>query len=74
MVDDKSVWCYTIGIVIDKEKQMIAPSNYYSIYCKVTGLITAKGSKKAMLRIIKKNRGVYQLAITSRPVGSIFGA
>ena len=52
---------------------MIPKSDYYSIVCKATGLVTAKGSKKAMLRIIKANRGVYTLAITSRPVGAIFG-
>jgi hypothetical protein len=48
-------------------------STYYSVYCKATGLITAKGSKKTMLRIIKANPGVYQLAITSRPIGAVFG-
>ena len=53
---------------------MIPKSDYYSIVCKVTGLVTAKGSKKAMLRIIKANRGVYFLALTSRPIGAIFGA
>ena len=53
---------------------MITASTYYSVYCKATGLITAKGSKKAMVRIIKANPGVYQLAITSRPIGAVFGA
>ena len=53
---------------------MIKPSTYYSIVCKATGLVTEKGSKKAMLRIIKANRGVYFLALTSRPIGAIFGA
>jgi hypothetical protein len=53
---------------------MIPASTYYSVYCKATGLITAKGSKKAMLRIIKANPGVYQLALTSRPIGAVFGA
>jgi len=52
---------------------MITASTYYSVYYKATGLITAKGSKKAMLRIIKANPGVYQLAITSRPIGAVFG-
>jgi hypothetical protein len=52
---------------------MITASTYYSVYCKATGLITAKGSKKAMMRIIKANPGVYQLAITSRPIGAVFG-
>jgi len=51
---------------------MIKPSNYYSVVEKATNLVAAKGSKKAMLRIIKANRGVYQLAITSRPVGAKF--
>ena len=51
---------------------MIPKSTYYSIVCKATGLVTAKGSKKAMLRIIKANRGVYTLAITSRPVGAVY--
>jgi hypothetical protein len=48
-------------------------STYYSVYCKATGLITAKGNKKEMVRIIKANPGVYQLAITSRPIGAVFG-
>jgi hypothetical protein len=52
--------------------KMISKSTYYSIVCKATGLVTEKGSKKAMLRIIKANRGVYFLALTSRPIGSIF--
>ena len=52
--------------------KMIPKSDYYSIVCKATGLVTEKGSKKAMLRIIKANRGVYFLALTSRPVGAIF--
>lgn len=51
---------------------MIPKSEYYSIVCKATGLITAKGSKKAMLRIIKANRGTYTLVLTSRPIGAIF--
>ena len=51
---------------------MIKPSTYYSIVCKATGLVTEKGSKKAMLKIIKENRGVYTLVLTSRPIGSIF--
>ena len=53
--------------------KMIPKSTYYSIVCKATGLVTEKGSKKAMLRIIKANRGVYTLAITSRPIGAVFG-
>ena len=52
---------------------MIKPSNYYAIVEKATNLVAAKGSKKAMLRIIKANPGVYQLAITSRPIGAVFG-
>jgi len=51
---------------------MIPKSDYYSIVCNSTGLITAKGSKKAMMRIIKANRGVYTLALTSRPIGAVF--
>jgi hypothetical protein len=51
---------------------MIKPSNYYAIVEKATNLVAAKGTKKAMLQIIKANRGVYQLAITSRPVGAKF--
>lgn len=51
---------------------MIKPSNYYAIVEKATNLVAARGSKKAMLRIIKANRGVYTLAITSRPVGAKF--
>ena len=51
---------------------MIKPSTYYSLVCKATGLITEKGSKKAMLRIVKANRGVYFLALTSRPIGAIY--
>ena len=53
---------------------MIKPSTYYSIVCKATGLVTEKGSKKAMMRIIKASPGVYFLALTSRPIGAIFGA
>ena len=52
--------------------KMIPKSTYYSIVCKATGLVTEKGSKKAMLRIIKANRGVYTLALTSRPIGAVF--
>ena len=55
-----------------KGSKMIKPSNYYAVVEKATNLVAAKGSKKAMLRIIKANRGVYTLAITSRPVGAKF--
>ena len=55
------------------DDKMIPKSTYYSIVCKATGLVTAKGSKKAMMKIIKANRGVYTLALTSRPVGAVFG-
>ena len=54
--------------------KMIPKSEYYSIVCKATGLVTEKGSKKAMMRIIKASPGVYFLALTSRPIGAIFGA
>jgi len=47
-------------------------STYYSLVCKVTGLISFKGSKKVMLRKMKSAPGVYFIAITSRPVGAIF--
>jgi len=50
---------------------MIKSSTYYSIVCKATGLITEKGSKKAMLKVMKANPGVYFLALTSRPIGAI---
>lgn len=51
---------------------MIKSSTYYSIVCKATGLITEKGSKKAMLKVMKTSPGVYFLALTSRPIGAIF--
>ena len=53
---------------------MIPKSDYYSIVCKATGLVTAKGSKKALMKIMKASPGVYFLALTSRPIGAIFGA
>jgi hypothetical protein len=53
---------------------MIKPSTYYSIVCKATGLVTEKGSKKALMKIMKASPGVYFLALTSRPIGAIFGA
>ena len=53
---------------------MIKPSTYYSIVCKATGLVTEKGSKTALLKIMKSSPGVYFLALTSRPIGAIFGA
>lgn len=53
---------------------MIPKSTYYSIVCKATGLVTEKGSKKALLKIMKSSPGVYFLALTSRPIGAIFGA
>ena len=51
---------------------MIKSSTYYSIVCKATGLVTEKGSKKALLRIMKTSTNIYFLALTSRPIGSIF--
>lgn len=51
---------------------MITSSNYYSIVNKETRIIVAKGSKKALMKLLKANRGVYSLAITSRPVGEKF--
>ena len=53
------------------DDKMIPKSTYYSIVCKATGLVTEKGSKKAMMKIMKANPGVYNLALTSRPIGSI---
>lgn len=47
-------------------------STYYSLVCTVTGLISFKGSKAALMRKMKSAPGVYFLAITSRPVGAIF--
>ena len=47
-------------------------STYYSLVCKVTGLISFKGSKKALMLKMKDAPGVYFLAITSRPVGAVW--
>lgn len=47
-------------------------STYYSLVCTVTGLISFKGSKKALLRKMKTAPGVYFIAITSRPVGAVW--
>jgi len=47
-------------------------STYYSLVCKITGLISFKGSKKALLRKMKDAPDVYFLAITSRPVGALW--
>jgi hypothetical protein len=66
-------WLLHLVLLLLWVDKMITASTYYSVYCKATGLITAKGSKKAMMRIIKANPGVYQLAITSRPIGAVFG-
>ena len=48
-------WLLLLVLLLLWVDKMITASTYYSVYCKATGLITAKGSKKAMLRIIKAN-------------------
>ena len=53
-----SQYQYRVFVVIDGVNKCIS--------------VMVEGSKKAMLRIIKANRGVYFLALTSRPIGSIF--
>ena len=51
---------------------MIPKSTYYSLVHKATHVIVAKGSKRGMRVMMKKNPGNYYIAITSQPVGESF--
>lgn len=51
---------------------MIKPSEYYSLVAKDSNVIIMKGSKKKILKVIKANRGMYYIGLTSTPVGELF--
>ena len=52
---------------------MIAKSDYYSLIDK-NNVVVMKGTKAKLMKVLKANRGVYSLALTSKKVGEVFGS